>query len=232
MRTPFSCYGNTMQQIDHQPLDFLTAALPPELWTLPPELAAADRLLDDPTLLRPLLDKLDPERGRPSVPAAQILRLLYLKDCYQLSDRVLLQEVADSFHWRRFCHFGVADPLPHPTTLPYWRHRIGPEGIRALNAAVVARLRTDKVVRGRRFRPESTVIEANIHYPTDAGLIADGIRRVTRQARRLQQALGLTAGTIRDRTRSVKKHVLRIAKVLRHRTGEAGQTVRTITDAL
>ncbi len=99
-----------MQQHDHVQLDFLTAAMLAEVWTLPAELAAVDQLLSDPTIVAPLLTKLEPVRGRPSVPAAQVLRLLYLKDRYQLSDRDLIQEVSDSFHWRKFCHFGVADP--------------------------------------------------------------------------------------------------------------------------
>ena len=98
-----------MQHVDHEQLDFLTAAMPPEVWTMPAELAAIDRLLADPAILAPLLANLDPVRGRPSVPAAQVLRLLYLKERYQLSDRELIQEVSDSFHWQQFCHFGVAD---------------------------------------------------------------------------------------------------------------------------
>ncbi len=87
-----------MQQYDHQQLDFLTAAMPPEVWTLPAELAAVDRLLEDPAIIAPLLARLDPVQGWPSVLAAQGLRLFYLKDRYQLADRVLIREVADSFH--------------------------------------------------------------------------------------------------------------------------------------
>ncbi len=221
-----------MQRTDHRQLDFLTTALPAELWTLPAELAEVDRLLDEETLLAPLLEKLDPVRGRPSVPAAQVLRLFYLKDRYQLADRVLIQEVSDSFHWRRFCHFGVADRLPHPTTLTYWRRRLGADGIAALNRAVIARLTAEKIVRGRRMRIDSTVTDANIHHPTDSGLIADGIRRLTRVARGLQERMAFTPVKIRDRARSVKRKILEIGKVLQRRSGEAVDNVRKITEEL
>ena len=221
-----------MQTWDRVQLDFWTAAMPPELWTLSVELETVDQLLDDRTFLEPLAEHLDPVKGRPSLPMAQVLRLFYLKDRYQLSDRVLLAEVSDSFHWRRFCHLGVTDPVPHPTSLTVWRHRLGPEGIAAVNRAVTARLHTEKILRGRRFRMDSTVTEADIHHPTDSGLIADGIRRLTRVARRLQDQVAEAPVKIRDRARSVKKKILEIGKVLQRRTGEAVETVRRITEEL
>lgn len=219
-----------MQAWDRVQLDFWTAAMPPELWTLSVEWETVDQLLDDRTFLEPLAEHLDPVQGRPSLPMAQVLRLFYLKDQYPWSDRVLLAEVSDSFHWRRFCHLGVTDPVPHPTSLTVWRHRLGPEGIAAVNRAVTARLHTEKILRGRRFRMDSTVTEADIHHPTDSGLIADGIRRLTRVARRLQDPVAEAPVKIRDRARSVKKKILEIGKVLQRRTDEAVETVRRITE--
>lgn len=49
-------FGDDMQGADHQPLDFLTAAMPPEVWTLFGELATVDRLLEDPALMAPFLN--------------------------------------------------------------------------------------------------------------------------------------------------------------------------------
>src|SRR6266536_1755476 len=55
--------------------------------------------------------------GRPSLPVQTLLRLLYLKHRYQLGYQSLCREVADSISWRRFCHIGLDQPVPHPTTL-------------------------------------------------------------------------------------------------------------------
>ena len=217
---------------DHHQLDFWTAALPDELWRLPEELAWVDRFLDDPAMLAPWAAALAPTRGRPSLPVAPVLRLFYWQHRYQLSDRVLVQEVADSFHGRQFCPFGVTDPVPHSPSWTQWRRRLGPEGIAAVNAAIIARLQTAKGVRGRRFRIDSTVTEADIHHPTDAGLLADGIRRLTRVARQVQAVLPATGPRIRDRARAVKRRSLAIGKLLRRRTGDAVTQVRQITEEL
>ena len=221
-----------MQAGDHQQVDCGTAALPVALWTLSAELAQVDQFLDDPAMLAALAAVLDPHRGRPSLPVAQVWRLFYWQHRYQLSDRGVVEEVADSFHGRRFCHVGVTDPVPHPTSLTKWRRRLGPEGIAAVNAAVIPRLQTEKVVRGRRFRIDSTVADADIQHPTDSGLLADGIRRLTRGARPVQGALPAAGPQVRDRARGVQHGILALGKLLRRRTGDAVTPGRQITEEL
>ena len=218
-----------MIRTDSTQLDLWSALLPGEVWGLPEELRKVDGLLDNPAVLRPLAEVLDPDQGRPSLPLTQVLRLLYLKDRYQLSDAVLLQEVSDSIHWRRFCRLGLTDPVPHSTSLTKWRHRLGPEAIAKVNAAVIDGLRDEKVIRGRRLRIDSTVVEANIHYPTDSQLVADGLRKVTRVGRKIRELLGDGVERLVDHSRSVQRRLLRIAKHLRHRTGRAVQKVREVT---
>ena len=213
-------------------LDLWSAVLPAEIWDLPEELRKVDGLLNNPAVLWPLAEVLDPDQGRPSLPLTQVLRLFYLKDRYQLSDAVLLQEVSDSIHWRRFCRLGLTDPVPHPTSLTKWRHRLGPEAIAKVNAEVIDGLRDEKVIRGRRLRIDSTVVEANIHYPTDSQLITDGLLKVTRVGRKIRELLGDGVERLVDHGRSVKRRLLLIAKHLRHRTGQAVETVRKVTSEI
>ncbi len=179
-------------------------ALPRELLELPEELALADGFLNDTRLLKPLAGCLDLKHGRPSLPVAQVLRLFYLNEQYRLSADVLIAEVSDSIHWRRFCHFGLADEMPDPSALSKWRHRLGEDGIREVNRSITLKLHEEGVVRGRKIRVDSTVVDADIHYPTDSCLIADGVKRLTRVGKQIGLAVGRTATVVHDRSRTVK----------------------------
>ena len=213
--------------------DSLGWALPRELWELPEQLALADKFLNDARLLQPLAGCLDLERGRPSLPVAQVLRLFYLKEQYRLSDEVLIREVSDSIHWRRFCHFGLADEMPDPSALSKWRRRLGADGIRRVNRAITLKLHEERVVRGRKIRIDSTVVDADVHYPTDSGLIADGVKRLTRLGKQIESAVKGTATVVHDKSRSVKRRLLSIGKLLlRRRSGDAVQEVRKVTEDL
>jgi IS5 family transposase len=70
---------------------------------------------------------------------------------------------------------------------------------------LVARGRERRNVKGRRLRVDTTVVETNIHYPTDATLLADGVRVLTRTLRRLGEQ-------VRKRTRAVGRRVFEIAQ--------------------
>ena len=87
----------------------------------------------------------------------------------------------------------------------------------AVNAAVTHRLPVEQVLRGRRFRIDSTVTDAYIHHPTDAGLLADGIRRRTRVACQVPGALPVPGLRVRDRAWLPKRRILAIGKLLRRR---------------
>jgi transposase, IS5 family len=139
--------------------------LPEELKRLPAELVAVDAYLDDERFLAPFRDLFDRRLGRPSVPVDTLLRLLYLKHRYQLGYESLCREVSDSIGWRRFCRIGLDRPVPHPTTLVKLVRRAGPQTIEQLNAALLDKLAHDRLLRGRKPRVDTTVVEADIDYP-------------------------------------------------------------------
>jgi IS5 family transposase len=67
------------------------------------------------------------------------------------------------------------------------------------------------VVQGRKMRVDTTVVETNIHYPTDSSLLGDGARVLTRTMKKMEKATGGLKKRIRDRMRSVNKKVMAIA---------------------
>jgi hypothetical protein len=66
-------------------------------------------------------------------------------------------------------------------------------------------------VRGRKMGVDTTVVETNIHYPTDSSLLGDGAQVLTRTMKRMEKRAGKLKRKVRDRTRSVNKRVRAIA---------------------
>ena len=195
--------------------DYWDYLLPPGVRWMSPELEQIDTLLDDEVFLAPFRKRFPSKRGRYTIPMETYLRLMYLKRRYQLGYESLVTEVNDSLSWRRFCRIGLSGRVPEASTLIKLTN--GPcKGLAdEVHDALVKQLERKQVLRGRRVRADTTVVEANIHYPTDADLLADGVRVVTRTVRRLQQAGLAATAPFRDLGRAVKAKLLQLGKELR-----------------
>jgi IS5 family transposase len=99
---------------------------------------------------------------------------------------------------------------------------LGPEVIRKVHERVVEIARENKIVTGRKMRVDTTVVETNIHYPTDSSLLGDGVRVLTRVMKKIGTVAGEAGTKLRDRSRAVKLRVLAIARASRNKT-EKGQ---------
>jgi transposase, IS5 family len=163
------------------------------------------------------------------VPIDTRLRLLYLKHRYQLGYQSLCKEVSDSIGWRRFCRIGLDRPVPHPTTLVKLVRRAGPEVVEELNAALVAKLAQGKLLRGRKLRVDTTVVEADIDYPTDADLLEQAVRKLGGLVRRLKARGAASRTRFRDRGRAAGRRMKQLARTLRRRTGVAMGEVDRLT---
>lgn len=197
------------------------AILPEELRRLPVELARVDALLDDPEFFKPFEPFFDPRIGRPSTPMETYLRLMFLKFRYRLGFESLCREVSDSITWRQFCRIALDQPVPHPTTLMKLTSRCGSAAVDGLNEALLAKAAEAKVLRCSRVRVDTTVIPANVAYPTDSGLLAKGIRRIAATARRIQAAGGAIRTKLRDRSRAAGKRAHDLNAKLRTRNAAA-----------
>jgi IS5 family transposase len=191
--------------------------LPPELLRLPEELARVDALLDDPAFFAPFAPHFHPVLGRPSTPIECYLRLMFLKFRYRLGYESLCAEVSDSISWRRFCRIGLDVGVPHPTTLMKLTTRCGEAAVAGLNEALWARAAGAKLLRTARVRADTTVIAANVVFPTDAGLLARAVGKLVRTARRVQAAGGATGTVMRDRRRAATRRAREMAATMRAR---------------
>src|SRR6201997_2823044 len=210
--------------------------LPEEVRRLPDELARVDALLDDPAFFTPFVPFFDLRMGRPSTPMETYLRLMFLKFRYRLGYESLCREVADSITWRRFCRIPLDGRVPHPTTLMKLTTRCGSAAVDGLNEALLAKAAEAKLLRTNKVRADTTVVEADVGYPTDSGLLAKGIGTVARSVARIKTLGGAIRTRGRDRSRSAGRRARAIASKLRLRGAvqrdQAQAVVQRITGEL
>jgi transposase, IS5 family len=133
--------------------------------------------------------------------------------------------VNDSIVLRQFCRLYL-ESAPDDTTLIRWANVIGSETVAALNDRAVELAPSLRVTRGRKLRVEATVVETNIHHPTDSALLLDGVRVLSRLLRRAKRMLGaesvrrLGGEILRTRNRSVRRVAQRLHRRIARRKGE------------
>ncbi|MGH9190874.1 MAG: transposase, partial [Acidimicrobiales bacterium] len=204
------------------------SVIPECLMGLPGDLADIDALVDDARFFEPFRAFFDPTHGRPSIPMETYLRMMFLKYRYRLGFEPLCREVADSLAWRRFCRIPLGCRVPHPTTLMKITSRCGPQAIDELNETLLAKAHENKLLRLDRVRADTTVVEANVAYPTDSGLLAKGVAKLARLTKAIHDTGLATRTKTRDRTRSVRRRVHDIGAWLRRRSDEAKAEVLAI----
>ncbi|MDP3971759.1 MAG: ISNCY family transposase [Candidatus Nanopelagicales bacterium] len=203
--------------------------LPVGVAVMSPELARVDALLDDERFFEPFRVHFDPVWGRPSIPIETYLRLMFLKSRYRLGYETLCAEVADSISWQRFCRIGVGGGVPHPTTLMKITTRCGSSTVEQLNEVLIAKAVEAKLVKTNRVRADTTVVEANVKYPTDSGLLTRAIGKAARLVERIQATGAAARTTVADNTAQARSSAHSIGVWLRRRSGQARDEVLVIT---
>jgi transposase, IS5 family len=199
-----------------------------ELWE--PWMQVVDELLRDEELLDIVYEAQGNRhvqsrtRGRHQTPAEVALRMLILKHVRNWSYEILEREVRANAVYRTFCRIGM-EKVPDAKTLVRLGQAIGPETISELHSRIVTMAQERKVVHGRKMRIDTTVVESNVHYPTDSGLLQDGARVMTRSIQRIEKKVGGLKRRVRNRMRSITKRVIAIGHALRHK-GPEGEEKR------
>ncbi len=222
-----------------QPECLWDEALPIEVRELPEDLAGLDRLLADPAVLSPIVERfrrevIEQERavltdGRPTVAMETYIRLMVLKARYRWGYRSLVAEVSDSIHLRRFCRISLAERVPDESTVRKLTRRIGPEAVNEITRVLIVAATRSKRFRPRAVRIDSTVIEADVRYPTDSGLASDGVKLLAREAKKLAGLVKEQKQRVRDRSRSMGRALRAVTRTIRRRSGEAKSEVLKLT---
>jgi IS5 family transposase len=222
-----------------QPESLWDEALPVEVRELPEDLAALDRLLADPAMLGPIVERFRREvvedkrlvltDGRPTIAMETFIRLMVLKQRYRWGYRTLVAEVSDSIHLRRFCRISLSERVPDESTVRKLTRRIGPETVNEITRVLIVAATRSKRFRSRAVRIDSTVIEADVKYPTDAGLAAHGVRALAREANKLAKLVKEKKRRVRDRSRAMGRTLRAVTRTVRRRSGEAKSEVLKLT---
>jgi len=223
-----------------QPESLWDEALPVEVLELPADLAELDGLLSDPGLLAPIVEHwrrevVETKRavltdGRPTIAMETYIRLMVLKQRYRWGYRSLVAEVSDSIHLRRFCRISLSERVPDESTVRKLTRRIGADTVNELTRVLIVQATRSKRFRARAVRIDSTVIEADVKYPTDSDLAAHGVRALAREGRKLAALVKERKRRVRDRSRAMGRTLRAVTRTIRRRSGEAKAEVLRLTE--
>jgi IS5 family transposase len=200
-----------------------------------PVLTQLDKLLEDDRVFRTVKGDLGRRyprtlvTGRGSTPVEVVLRMLVVKHLYGWSYEQTEQWVNDSLVLRQFCRVYL-EKVPDDTTLIRWANLIQPTTLQGLLEHVVELARQLKVTKGRKLRIDGTVVETNIHHPTDSTLLQDGVRVLSRLVARAGRVLHGRAsrgkGWIRQQTQTAREAWLSIVHAAQRRGEEAEASMK------
>src|SRR5712691_6503180 len=154
-----------------------------------------------------------PRKGRRGLTALQVLRSLVLMRLKNWDYRELRERIADGLTLRQFADF-YCDPVPKHDAFNRGFNRLTPDTLKAVNDLVVQAAVALGLEDGTKLRVDTTVVQTDIHHPTDNTLLWDVVRVVTRLVGRLAQALELRR--IRgfcDRRRSARRRMYEIQRM-------------------
>ena len=199
----------------------------------------ADRVLADEQIVAAVYEALarrhpqSRSRGRLGAPAEMVLRLLILKHIRNWSYGVLEREVRANLVYRDFTRVG-AGKTPDAKTMGRWGVAVGPEVVKQIHQRLVKLAQANGLAAGRRMRVDTTVVETNVHYPTDSSLLGDGVRvldiaRAARsRAKQSREKLNRSYGKLLNATSRVVGQAKRFSKEVARGTKRARNVLQQL----
>ena len=154
----------------------------------------------------------NPDRGRDGLTPEQVLRALIVKRVKNWDLRELRERIADGITLRQFTDF-YSKPVPKHQAFNQAFNRLTPETIKAINEMVVKAAVELGLEDGKKLRNDTTVVQTNIHHPTDNTLMWDAVRVVTRSVGQLFEEIGRRVEGFHNRTRAARRRMQEIQRM-------------------
>jgi IS5 family transposase len=148
----------------------------------------------------------NPNTGRDGITPAQTLRSLILMRVKNWDYRELRERINDGHTLRSFTDFD-SHRVPKHDAFNRAFNRLTPATMQAINRTVVQTAVQLGLEDGKQLRVDTTVVETNIHFPTDATLLWDTVRTVTRLIEDLHEMLPRGVQGFTNRTRSARRRM-------------------------
>src|SRR6266508_6343504 len=153
-----------------------------------------------------------PRTGRTGLTAPQVLRALILMRVKNWDYRELRERIADGYTLRHFTAFN-SQQVPQHDAFNRAVNRLTPATLQAVNDAVIRAAVTLGLEDGTKLRVDTTVVETDIHHPTDNTLLWDSVRVLTRLVRQLDDLLPMGVGPFTNRTRAARRRMYEIQRM-------------------
>lgn len=154
----------------------------------------------------------NPATGRNGMTPEQVLRSLVLKQVKNWDYRELRERIADGYTLRGFTDFG-SQPVPKHDAFNRAFNRLTPETLQTINELVVLSAVELGLEDGQRLRVDTTVVQTDIHHPTDSTLLWDTVRVVTRLVGELGQTMAQAVKGFRNHTRAARRRMQQIQRL-------------------
>lgn len=178
-----------------------------ELQVISQVLDATPKVLD--LVYQDLIRSARPTTGREGMTAEQVLRCAILKQYRQLTYEELAFHLEDSDSFRGFSRLEMGQ-YPSKSILQENIKALREETWEAIHREILGYAKQEKIETGRKVRIDATVVETDIHHPTDSTLLADGVRIITRLLAEGKELTPQPCYHYSDHQRVVKKRVLTI----------------------
>ena len=153
-----------------------------------------------------------PETGRQGLTPSQVLRSLILQRVKNWDYRELRERIADGFTLRQFTEF-YCRPVPKHDAFNRAFNRLTPETLRTVNDLVVKAAVDLGLEDGQQLRVDTSVVQTDIHHPTDNTLLWDVVRVITRLVLYLAEAAQQRFRGFHNRTRAARRRMQEIQRL-------------------